>query len=376
MSDRDKKKKFRTEFRKNRAPRTRERDWTKRAGDGADEQLDDVPRGERLSGKGELTKKRTVVGAQADGADGMRIDVDADCRRGRVLSVFGLTCLVEAEDGSTLQCAVRRILKTLATEERHVVVAGDEVYYRPDNAGEGMIERVEPRRGVMSRTSRGRQHVIAANVEQMCVVSSAAEPYLKPHLIDRLIVSAERAGIRPIICITKIDLIEPHELQPLIGTYSRCGYDVLPLSAREGLNIDALRRLVAGRRTVVVGQSGVGKSSLLNAIEPQLNLRVGVVSEETQKGKHTTTTAKLVKLASGGYVVDTPGIRSMELWDIIPEEVCGEFRDLRPLVNHCRFPDCTHQHEAGCAVKDAVADGRLDVRRYESYLQLFAGDDA
>ena len=374
MSDPDKKKKFRTEFRKNRSPRTRQKDWAKHVGE--EGKIDDLPHGERLSGKGELTKKRTVTGAEATADGAMRIDVDAECLRGRVLSVYGLSCLVEAEDGSTLQCAVRRILKTLSTEDRHVVVAGDEVYYRPDNSGEGMIERVEPRRGVMSRTSRGRQHVIAANVDQMCIVSSAAEPYLKPHLIDRLIVSAEMAGIRPIVCITKVDLIDPHELQPLLGTFARCGYEVLPLSTRAGINIDALRKLLAGKRSVVVGQSGVGKSSLLNAIEPQLNLRVGVVSEETQKGKHTTTTAKLVKLASGGYVVDTPGIRSMELWDIIPEEVCGTFRDLRPFVNHCRFPDCTHQHEAGCAVKDGVADGRLDVRRYESYLQLFAGDDA
>ncbi|MBL9093676.1 MAG: ribosome small subunit-dependent GTPase A [Planctomycetaceae bacterium] len=372
MGDPDKKKKFRTEFRKNRSPRTRQKDWAKQVGEeGA---IDDLPRGERLSGKGELTKKRTVLGSDATSAGGMRIDVDADCRRGRVLSVHGLTCLVEADDGTTLQCAVRRILKTLATEDRHVVVAGDEVYFRLANDKEGMIERVEPRTGVISRTSRGRQHVIAANVEQMCIVSSAAEPYLKPHLIDRFIVGAERAQIKPIICITKIDLIAPHELQPLIGVYARCGYDVLPLSAISGFNVDALRKLLAGKRSVVVGQSGVGKSSLLNAVEPQLNLRVGVVSEETQKGKHTTTTAKLIKLQSGGYVVDTPGIRTMELWDVIPEEVCGAFRDLRPFIYHCRFPDCTHHHEAGCAVKDAVADGRLDVRRYESYLQLFAGD--
>jgi ribosome biogenesis GTPase len=151
---------------------------------------------------------------------------------------------------------------------------------------------------------------------------------------------------------------------------------VLPLSVVSGVNVDALRRTVVGRRSVVVGQSGVGKSSLLNAIEPGLKLRVGTVSEETQKGKHTTTAARLIKLAAGGYVVDTPGIRTMELWDVIPEEVGGALRDLRPFVNLCRFPDCTHRHEADCAVKDAVADGRLDARRYESYLQLYAGDEA
>ena len=126
-----------------------------------------------------------------------------------------------------------------------------------------------------------------------------------------------------------------------------------------------------GRQSVVIGQSGVGKSSLLNAIEAELDLRVNVVSTETQKGKHTTTAAQLIPLEMGGYIVDTPGIRQFQLWDIIPEEVVGFFRDLRPFVNLCLFPDCSHRHEAECAIKDAVADGRLDARRYESYCQMF-----
>jgi ribosome biogenesis GTPase len=125
---------------------------------------------------------------------------------------------------------------------------------------------------------------------------------------------------------------------------------------------------------VISGQSGVGKSSLLNAIEPGLHLRVREVSAETQKGKHTTTTARVLPLATGGYVVDTPGLRQFQLWDVIPEEVAGFYRDIRPLVSRCRFPDCTHTHEDDCAVKNAVADGWIDARRYESYCQLRAGD--
>lgn len=365
----DKKKKSKADFRKNRSPRTRTKDWHKHVGDETGK-LDDMPHGERVSGKGDLTKKRTVM------TGGDPLEVDAAVRQGRVLSVFGLTCAVEAEDGVIFQCAVRRILKTRSTDERHVVVAGDAVMFRLVNETDGFIERVEPRTGIIRRQSRGRQHVIAANVEQMLVVSSAAEPYLKPHLIDRLLVCAERERIQPLICITKIDLVEPHELQPLIGVYARMGYEVLPLSILNGTNLETLRNRLSGRRSVVVGQSGVGKSSLLNAVESGLNLRVGAVSEESQKGKHTTTTAKLIKLAFGGYVVDTPGIRALELWDVSPAEVGGTLRDMRPFINHCRFPDCTHQHEANCAVKDAVADGRLDARRYESYLQLFAGDEA
>jgi ribosome biogenesis GTPase len=124
----------------------------------------------------------------------------------------------------------------------------------------------------------------------------------------------------------------------------------------------------------VAGQSGVGKSSLLNAVDPGLQLRTSAVSAETQKGRHTTTTARLLPLSGGGYVVDTPGIRQFQLWDVIPAEVAGYFRDLRPYIDHCKFPNCSHTHESGCAVKDAVADGRLDLRRYESYCQLFAGE--
>jgi ribosome biogenesis GTPase len=216
--------------------------------------------------------------------------------------------------------------------------------------------------------------VLVANVDQLVIVSSAAEPYLKPNLIDRFLVSAEQGRLRPCICINKVDLVDPASLQPLVGTYSQMGYRVLLLSAQTGFGVERLRRVLTGRQSVVSGQSGVGKSSLLNAVQPGLGLAVAEVSAESQKGRHTTTTARLLPLASGGYVVDTPGIRQFQLWDIAPEEVAGLYRDLRPFVNRCDFPDCTHTHEAGCAVKHAVADGWLDARRYESYCQLFAGD--
>jgi ribosome biogenesis GTPase len=304
-------------------------------------------------------------------------DIDRDvCRLGRVLRVQGLLSIVRDDAGGSFQCATRRLLKTLATDQRHVVAAGDIVWFRPEGQNDGIIERVEPRHGVVSRTSRGRQHVLVANVDQLVIVTSAAEPRIKPNLIDRLLVTAERGGIRPIICINKIDLIEPADLMPLVGVYAQLGYDVLLVSAATGFGIDRLRDRLAGEESVVTGQSGVGKSSLLNAVEPHLHLRVQTVSDETQKGRHTTTTAELIPLSFGGYVVDTPGIRQFQLWDVIPEEVAGFFRDLRPYVSRCRFPDCTHTHEDDCAVKDAVADGWIDARRYESYAQIRAGDEA
>jgi ribosome biogenesis GTPase len=152
------------------------------------------------------------------------------------------------------------------------------------------------------------------------------------------------------------------------------GYEVHLVSAATGVGIDRLRRRLVGKASVVAGQSGVGKSSILNAADASLGLRVSQVSEQTEKGKHTTTTATLIPLSAGGFVVDTPGIRQFQLWDVIPAEVAGYYRDIRPYVSLCRFPSCTHTHEADCAVKDAVADGQIDARRYESYCHLFTGD--
>jgi len=222
--------------------------------------------------------------------------------------------------------------------------------------------------------SRGRQHIIVTNVDQLLIVTSAAEPRIKPNLIDRFLVTAERCRIRPLICINKVDLVDAADLQPLVGVYSQMGYEVHLVSAKTGQGIERVRRKLTDRASVVAGQSGVGKSSLLNAFDEGLDLATGEVSAESQKGRHTTTTAQLIRLSFGGYVVDTPGIRQFQLWDVIPEEVAGFFRDLRPYVSHCRFPDCTHTHESPCAVKDAVADGYVDARRYESYVQMFEGD--
>jgi ribosome biogenesis GTPase len=376
-----KKKKIRAEFRKNRNVRTRASDWTRRYRQHGF--LDETPlQSERVSGKGDLARRRTVCGKQSDDevGPGLGVQLDVDetvCRRGRVLSVLGLISMVEDEAGDVYQCVTRRLLKTLATDQRHVLAAGDRVRFRPvDNSDpkEGLIARVEPRHGCICRAVRGRQQVLVANVDLLAIVVSVAEPRLKPNLIDRLLVAAEKGRVRPLICINKIDLVDPADLQPLVGVYSQMGYDVLLLSAKTGFGVERFHRALAGRATVVAGQSGVGKSSLLNAIDPSFHLHVQPVSKNTEKGKHTTTIARLLPLVGGGYVVDTPGIRQFQLWDVIAEEVAGFFRDLRPYVSLCRFPDCTHTHEDGCAVKNAVADGRLDERRYESYCHLLVGD--
>ncbi len=283
-------KKIRAEFRKNRNVRTRPSDYTRRF-DADDDQTLDAASQERISGKGDLTRKRTIIGEAGDtetGGFAVQPDIDeTTCRRGRVLSVHGLTSTVQTDDGALHQCATRRLLKTLSTDQRHVVVAGDRVSFRVDRSGDGIIERVEPRHGILARTSRGRQHILVANVDQIMIITSAAEPRIKPHLIDRFLITAEQNRIRPVLCINKVDLVERADLQPLVGVYSRMGYRVLLVSAKAGFGVDRLRSAVQGRASVVVGQSGVGKSSLLNAIQPKLNLRVAAVSRRiTERPAH------------------------------------------------------------------------------------------
>jgi len=372
------KKKIRARFRKNRNVRARRADWTRHLQDSDPAAEDSLEQTERISGKGELARKRTVRGEVVEDSDqpgfDVRLEVDLSvCRPGRVLAVHGLLSHVQGEDGVVYQCATRGLLKTLSTDQRHVVAVGDRVLFRPvenTDPPEGVIERIEPRQGTICRQSKGRQQVLVTNVDQLAIVASAAEPQLKPNLIDRLLVAAEKGGVEPLLCINKIDLVDPAGLQTLVGVYCQMGYRVVLTSAVTGFGLERLGRALKDRQTVVAGQSGVGKSSLLNAIDPGLKLRVRPVSTDTHKGRHTTSTARLYPLAGGGYVVDTPGVRQFQLWDVIPEEVAGFFRDFRPYVSLCRFPDCTHTHEEACAVKQGVADGRLDERRYESYCRL------
>ena len=369
---RKEKSKIRAEFRKNYDKRGRKTDFT-RGYHANDQTFDDVENRERVSGKGQFTRKRTVFGESDESSQsGFQIELELDpatCLRGRAIRVSGLNSIVRTDRGDFV-CATRGLLKSLATDLQNVVVAGDWVTIQTMSGAQAVIARIEPRQSTVSRTSKGRHQIIASNVDLGLIVSSAAQPDLKPNLIDRLLVSIEKTGIQPIIVINKIDLLDAAELQPVAGVWGQLGYPVFLVSAETGQGIDRLRDLVRNRDSVVAGQSGVGKSSLLNAIDPQLVRRIGTVSDENEKGRHTTTVAELLPWSFGGHIVDTPGIRQFQLWDIIPEEVEGMFRDIRCYCHRCRFPDCTHTHEDDCSVKDAVADGRIDPRRYDSYCQI------
>ncbi|MBL6724496.1 MAG: ribosome small subunit-dependent GTPase A [Rubripirellula sp.] len=365
----NKRQKNRASFKKKHQDRVRQSDFTRDFHAGDQETLADVDLSERVSGKGELTRKRTYVDLSGDNASHL-----PDYITGRVISVHGLKSRVLGEDGVIYECALRQVLKSLNIDQRSAVVAGDHVRLRAATSRDGMIESVAPRQGIISRTSRGQQHILVANVDYLLIIASAAEPGIKPALIDRFLLTAEHCGVKPVVVINKTDLVNPTSLQQLVGVYASLGYRVLLTSAERNLNIEYLKALLHNKQTALAGQSGVGKSSLLNAIEPGLGLAVASVSQDNEKGRHTTTAAQLIPLQSGGAVFDTPGIRQFQLWDIQANEVAGLMPDLRPFVNSCRYTDCLHLNEDQCAIKDAVADGKIDSRRYDSYCHLLESD--
>jgi ribosome biogenesis GTPase len=238
---------------------------------------------------------------------------------------------------------------------------------------ERAFSRVAPRSGSRVGTSEESEQVIIANLDQAIFVFAAANPKPNGRLLDRFLVAAEKAKIPEIrICVNKMDLVakKPGSTYDLFGIYERIGYPVLYVSAEERRGIDELRDLLVGKISVFTGPSGVGKTSLLNAIEPDLGRRVNAVSQVTTKGKHTTRYSELVPLAEGGYIADTPGIRTVSPWDVEPNELDGYYIEIAQRVPDCKFPDCTHIHEPGCAVLAAVEQDAISEARYDSYLRL------
>jgi len=360
-------KKIRVPMRRNRAKRARISDWTRKAREAEGHEFDTISR-ESVVAKGEVSRRRTIV------VDDDRSLPGGELRLGTVLGVHGLHVQVD-DGGRVITCSVPRLLRTLHIQERTPVTVGDRVQFRHrervGGAPEGVIEIVQPRKGLLQRRVGTRLQTVVANVDQAVVVSSADEPPPKPNLIDRYIVSALSGEIAPVICMNKVDLDQGGRAQAILERYRGLAYSVLSTSAVTGEGIDCLRTLLKDKASVVAGQSGVGKSSLLNAVQPELGLRVGEVTRDTKKGRHTTTLASLLRLDVGGYVVDTPGIRSFELATVDPYVLEGYFAEFVPLVAGCKFPDCTHTHETSCAVKAAVEHGDIHSERYESYVRLF-----
>ncbi len=361
-------KKVRVAFRRNRSRPARDKDWTHLHGEETTD-ADTAPLSESVVAKGDLSRNRTII----EEDDAQRL---AHLPHGVVVAMRGL--IAEVDDGQRVwPCTVRRVLRTRRIEERNPVTVGDRVRFTIEAGeqgvlNEGVIEAVEPRHGVLTRLAGRRKHAVAANVDQVIIVASVGAPPLKAHLIDRYIVAAHHGGITPVVCINKVDLDQRGEAKACLEVYRSLGYRTLASSVLSPQSIDELRAVLTGKCSAVAGQSGVGKSSLLNRVDPRLNLRVGEVSVETLKGRHTTTTAELIKLAGGGYVVDTPGVRSFDVSLVPLPEIEMHFVEFAPHIPNCKFPDCTHIHETGCAVKSAVESGKIDPDRYESYVRMFA----
>jgi len=360
-------RKVRVAFRRNRSKPPRVTDHTRQARESEDNEIDG-DRVENVTAKGGLSRRRTVIIRDDDAGD-------TDLRRGTVVAMRGL--FAEVDDGFRVySCTARRVLRTRLIKERHPVTIGDHVRFRLEMsaagaAKEGVIEAVDPRRGQLRRLAGRRVQTIVANVDQAIIVSAAGEPAPKAHLIDRYIVAAHAGDITPIVCMNKIDLDRDGSAAEMLERYADLGYRVLRTSAVSGAGIEELRSVLKGNSSVVAGQSGVGKSSMLNAVQPGLALKVGDVVERTTKGRHTTTTAGLIRLEFGGFVVDTPGIKSFDLSTVPRNEYEALFVEFVPFVADCKFADCTHIHETGCAVMEAVESGRIHPERYESYVRLF-----
>jgi ribosome biogenesis GTPase len=289
---------------------------------------------------------------------------------------FG-ACVLLRDDGALLAARVRGSLMGPKKALGSAVVVGDRVGYQPvpDRPGgvEGQIETVEPRRNAFSRRAPGRraeEQVVAANLDQVVLVASLAEPAFSPGLADRVLCQTEHAGIPARLVLNKADLGAAADAQAILDDYARAGVPGLAVSAKGGAGVEGLRAACTGRRSLFVGHSGVGKSTLLNAFVPGLDLLEGATNAKTGKGRHTTTAAVLVRPEPAFELIDTPGVKSFAPWGIESGDLAGLYPEFRPLLGSCRFRDCRHRSEPGCAVTAAAREGRIAPRRHASYLRL------
>jgi ribosome biogenesis GTPase / thiamine phosphate phosphatase len=284
---------------------------------------------------------------------------------------------IRSEQG-VITCQLRGRLKR-GRWQGDVLAVGDEVKFTLLSDHSGVIESIEPRHSALVRldpTPRGvYRQILLANPDQIMLVFSCANP--SPHLrmLDRFLVITEKEQLPAVLVANKIDLVGLEAARATFAVYERLGYPVVYTSAESGLGVEELKAYLLGKVSALAGPSGVGKSSLLNVVQPGLGACVREVSQALSKGRHTTVVREMFALDGGGFVADLPGLRSLALWDTEPEEIDGYFRELRPLVEHCQFNDCTHRSEPGCAVRAAVEDGSISAERYQSYLNLRYGEE-
>lgn len=325
----------------------------------------------KRSNQGETGQGETGQGAAGQGATGQGTAGQDDGLRGEVVTLFSGLSQVESA-GQVYECVLP---SRLAQDQQSAVAVGDQVVFAAHGESH-RISRVLPRRTVLSRPDPHNprlERVVAANVDVVVQVASVVKPPLRLPLIDRYLIAIERGGARPLLCVNKIDLLGEDELArelEQLEDYRRMGLPIFPCSASQDQGIDRLREALSGHTSVFVGHSGVGKSSLLLALAPDLEVAIGQLSQRFAQGTHTTTRSRLYRLAGDVRLIDTPGIREMGLWKMTSDELRFYFPDFDEVAADCRFSNCTHTHEPHCAVRLATRDGRLSKARYATYRRI------
>ena len=279
-----------------------------------------------------------------------------------------------------INCRIRGKLRLKGVRSTNPVVVGDIVRCESDQNGEWVIYDIVPRRNYIIRRASNlskESHIIAANIDRAMIVVTLIEPVTALEFVDRFLITCEAYKVPATILLAKIDLLAdaPEAVAQFHEIYNSAGYEVIDISATEGIGVDRVKAMLDGKVTLVSGNSGVGKSTLIGKIDPTLDIRTGEISESFHKGKHTTTFSTMYPIGNNGYIIDTPGIKGFGLIEIDDKELWHYFPEMIATAGECRFYNCTHTHEPGCAVVEAVKDGKISYSRYESYLKILDDDD-
>lgn len=281
-------------------------------------------------------------------------------------------------EGRSVRCRIRGRIRLKGARSTNPVVVGDEVRCEWPEEGDCVIADILPRRNYVIRRASNlskESHIIAANLDQALLLVTLADPETAPEFVDRFLVTCEAYRVPVVLLLSKADIQSPEGLAAFRTVYEGAGYRVLEVSAAEGRGVEEVRALLAGRTTLVAGNSGVGKSTLVQAIDPSLDIRIGALSDAHRKGRHTTTFSTMYPLCGGGWLIDTPGIKGFGLLDIDDAELGRYFPEMLRVAPGCRYYNCTHTHEPGCAVREAVERGDISPVRYESYLKMRSDDE-
>lgn len=303
--------------------------------------------------------------------------------KGVVIKSTGSWYTVLTEHKTIIECRIKGLFRIKGIKTTNPIAVGDKVDFEMEEDGRGVIHAIADRKNYIIRKSINlskQSHILAANIDQALLIVTLAFPRTSPGFIDRFLLTAEAYHIPVNIIFNKVDLFEKDEikmkeLNDFISIYERIGYKCFKVSAIKSKDIELIKKLTKDKTTLVAGHSGVGKSTLVNALDSNLNLKVGEISDAHNKGKHTTTFAEMHPLSYGGFIIDTPGIKELGLVDMEKEEISGYFLEMHALKNKCKFNNCIHLNEPKCAVIEAVEKGEIALSRYASYVGIINGEE-